>query len=255
MITGYNFPEGVQYKLRYSIGWDFYDSSLKLPPNMQYGFAFQPIVTIKLWDASNVTSMSYMFYSCSNLITIPQLDTSNATSMSYMFRSCTSLISIPQLDTSNATNLDNMFNGCTSLISIPQLDTSNATKLDSIFSDCTSLISIPLLDCSSIRVGSYGVFGYSNLNNLTDIGGFKNLKASWTNYFLDKAPNATVESLMNVINNLWDWTDYPNGKVTNPDGAEVSYGTTHTLKFGTTNLNKLTAEQKAVATNKGWTLT
>ena len=41
---------------------------------------------------------------------------------------------------------------------------------------------------------------------------------------------------MNVINNL----------------ATVSG---NTLKFGSTNLNKLTAEQIAVATAKGWTLT
>ena len=254
MITGYNFPEGVQYKLRYSIGWDFYDSSIKLPPDMKYGFVFKPIVTIKLWDASNVNDMSYMFQSCTYLTSIPLLNTSKVTNMDNMFRTCSSLTSIPQLDTSKVTKLSNAFYDCTSLTSIPQLDTSKVTTIESMLSNCTSLTSIPLLDCSSIRVGSYGIFGYYTLSGLTDIGGFKNLKASWTNYFLDKVPNATVESLMNVINNLWDWTDYPNGKVTNPDGVEVSYGTTHTLKFGTTNLNKLTAEQKAVATNKGWTL-
>ena len=30
--------------------------------------------------------------------------------------------------------------------------------------------------------------------------------------------------------------------------------TTRTLKIGTTNLNKLTDEEKAIATEKGWTL-
>ena len=230
MITGYNFPEGVQYKLRYSIGWDFYDSSFKLPPDMSCAFAYQPIVTIKLWDASNVTNMERMFSNCVSLTSIPQLDTSKVTNMSYMFYSCGSLTSIPQLDTSKVTNMGYMFR------------------------NCESLTSIPLLDCSSVTSTS-DIFSYSTLSNLTDIGGFKNLKVSWNNYFLNSVPNATVESLMNVINNLWDWTDYPDGKVTNPDGTVVSYGTTHTLKFGKTNLNKLTAEQKAVATNKGWTLT
>ena len=80
------------------------------------------------------------------------------------------------------------------------------------------------------------LFGYSNVDKLTDLGGFKNLSISITSYFLDKCPNLTVESLMNVINNL----------------ATVSG---KTLKFGSTNLNKLTAEQIAIATNKGWTLT
>ena len=78
-------------------------------------------------------------------------------------------------------------------------------------------------------------FGFSNIDTLADLGGFKNLSISITSYFLDRCPNLTVESLMNVINNL----------------ATVSG---QTLKFGSTNLNKLTAEQIAVATNKGWTL-
>jgi len=80
------------------------------------------------------------------------------------------------------------------------------------------------------------IFGFSNINTLTDLGGFKNLSISITSYFLDKCPNLTVDSLMNVINNL----------------ATVSG---KSLSFGSTNLNKLTAEQIAVATAKGWTLT
>ena len=80
------------------------------------------------------------------------------------------------------------------------------------------------------------LFGFSTMDKLTDLGGFKNLSISVTAYFLDNCPNLTVESLMNVINNL----------------ATVSG---QTLKFGSTNLNKLTAEQIAVATAKGWTLT
>ena len=74
-----------------------------------------------------------------------------------------------------------------------------------------------------------------------DYDEFKDLKVGWSSYFLDRVPNATVESLMNVINNLYDLA---------ANGLSGK-----TLKFGTTNLNKLTADQIAVATNKGWTLT
>ena len=97
------------------------------------------------------------------------------------------------------------------------------------------MTSISLLDTSYVSAMNY-VFGYINIDTLTDLGGFKNLSISVTSYFLDMCPNLTVESLMNVINNL----------------ATVSG---KSLKFGSTNLNKLTAEQIAVATNKGWTLT
>ena len=163
------------------------------------------------------------------------LDTSSITDMYNMFRDCTNLITIPLLNTSSVTNMMSMFVYCNSLITIPLLDTSSVTNMTSMFAGCNNLTSIPLLDTSKVTTMST-MFGYSNLNNLTDLGGFKNLSISITSYFLDKCPNLTVESLMNVINNL----------------ATVSG---QTLKFGSTNLNKLTAEQIAVATNKGWTLT
>lgn len=168
-----------------------------------------------MFDTSSITDMNFMFSNCSNLKSIPLLDTGSATSMNYMFQNCSNLQSIPQLDTSSVTSMNNMFDGC------------------------SKLQSIPLLDAGSIT-GTTTPFGFGNFSKLTDLGGFKDLKVSWSSNFLDKVPNATVESLMNVINNLYDLT--ANGL----SGQKV--------KFGTKNLNKLTDEQKAVATNKGWTL-
>ena len=190
-------------------------------------------------DTSEVTSMRSMFAECPSLQSIPQLNTSKVTSMNNMFYNCSKLATIPQLDTSKVTNMGSMFYGCSKLATIPQLDTSKVTIMSGMFGGCTSLTSIPLLDCSSVT-NTNSPFGSSELIKLTDLGGFKNLKVSWSSNFLDRVPNATVESLMNVINNLYDLT-------ANGLGGK-------TLKFGTTNLNKLTAEQKAVATNKGWTL-
>ena len=51
-----------------------------------------------------------------------------------------------------------------------------------------------------------------------------------------RSPNLTVESLIDIINNL----------------ATVS--TTQTLILGATNLAKLATEQIQIATNKGWTV-
>ena len=191
------------------------------------------LTSIPPLDTSNATRMDDMFAYCSSLTSIPALDTSNVTSMNSMFVGCSSLTSIPALDTSNVTIMDSMFKDCSSLTSIPVLDTSNATNVQSLFYGCSSLISIPLLDATNVR---YANLIFERCDALTDLGGFKNLSISITYYFLDKCPNLTVESLMNVINNL----------------ATVSG---KTLKFGSTNLNKLTAEQIAVATAKGWTLT
>ena len=193
------------------------------------------LTSIPLLDTSNVTDMYGMFEGCSSLTSIPLLDTSKVTDMCMMFKGCSSLTSIPLLDTTNVTSMDSMFYGCSSLTSIPQLDTSNVTTMNNMFSGCTSLTSIPLLDTSKVTKMN-SMLGYSNITTLTDLGGFKNLSISITSYFLDKCPNLTAESLMNVINNL----------------ATVSG---QSLKFGSTNLNKLTADQIAIATAKGWTLT
>ena len=113
------------------------------------------------------------------------------------------------------------------------IDTSKITDMSYLFCYCRSLISIPLLDTTKVTDMNNILLG---CEALTYLGGFKNLHISVTSGFLDSCPDLTVESLMNVINNLA--TAY-NGR----------------LSFGSINLSKLTAEQIAVATNKGWTLT
>ena len=191
------------------------------------------LTSIPLLDTSKVTTMSNLFNGCSSLTSIPLLDTSKVTGMISMFHSCSSLTSIPLLNTSKVKNMNSMFYNCISLNSISAIDTSNVTNMISMFFNCSSLTYIPLLDTSKVTSMNNMLRGCSSVKYL---GGFKNLSISIGAYFLDQCPNLTVESLMNVINNL----------------ATVSG---NTLKFGTTNLSKLTAEQKAIATNKGWTLT
>ena len=110
------------------------------------------------------------------------------------------------------------------------------------------------MDCGNIT-NTFDIFYYNNITTLTDIGGFINLKANGGSYFISNLKNLTVQSLMNIINNLFDWTDYPDGKAPLNDGTIHNFGTNHSLKFGTINLGKLTPEQIAVATAKGWTLT
>lgn len=198
------------------------------------------LTKVSLSNTGKITNMQWMFQNCSSLQTISGLNTSNVTNMYGMFDGCSSLTTIPSIDTSNVTNMYSLFNLCSNLITIPEIDTSKVTNVSSMFSNCYNLESLPLLDFSSVTTASY-IFGWSNYNKLTDIGGFKNLKISITSYFLDYCPNLTIESLMNVINNLYDLT---------ANGLSGK-----SLKFGSTNLNKLTTEQVAIATAKGWTLT
>ena len=159
-------------------------------------------------------------------------DTSNVTDMSVLFLSCSSLTSIPLLDTSTVTSMYYMFSNCSSLTSIPQLDTSNVTDMSGLFEYCTSLTSIPQLDTSNV---TNMTDMFSKCSSLTSIK-MKNMKVSFD---ISASTEFTREALLELINNCFDLT---------------TLNKTATLTMGSTNLAKLTDEDKAIATAKGWTL-
>ena len=203
--------------------------------------------TISLLDTSKVTNMAGMFKACTSLTTVPLLDTSKVTKMQEMFLECSSLTTIPLLDTSSVTNMQSMFLECSSLTTIPALNTSKVTNMQEMFKTCTSLTTIPLLDTSSIT-NIWRIF--NNCSNIENIGGFQNLgnayskTASANTYYyelsLSKLTKLTHDSLMNVINNLYDIAT---------KGCKAQK-----LTLDTDNMAKLTAEEIAIATNKGWTV-
>ena len=152
---------------------------------------------------------------------------------------------IPPIDISSITTIADMFKDFKSLKEIPPIDTSNVTSMQMACSNCNEVITIPPLDASkTISV----LYVLQNCNSLTTLGGFLNLgkaylttqSANYNNYKLDLSycTLLTYESLMNVINNLYDIASAG----VKPQG----------LVLGATNLAKLTEEEIAIATNKGW---
>ena len=172
-----------------------------------------------------------MFSGCNTLINVDLFDTSSVTHMDGMFYYCSSLTSIPHFNTSSVTNMGQMFKNCLKLTNIPLLDTSKAVYMDETFASCKSLVEIPKLDLSKTTTAS-ATFIYNS--SLTTLGGFTGLKV---NLSLSESPLLTHDSLLNVINEAADVTASPK-----------------TLTLGATNLAKLTDEEKAIATSKGWTL-
>lgn len=201
--------------------------------------------TIPLLDTRNVTNMAGMFSFCSNLKTIPKINTAKVTDMSTMFSVCKNLEEIPLLDTSNVTNMHEMFGNCELLRTIPELNTVSVSSMPSMFINCSSIKDIPLLEASSVT-NVWQIFDGCEL--LENLGGLKNLGQAypttatandgWYSLVLSKCPLLTHDSLMNVINNLYDIKS----KGVKPQ----------TLQLGDTNKAKLTAEEIAIATNKGW---
>ena len=200
---------------------------------------------IPLLDTRKCVDMETMFKDCSLLETIPKLETGNVTNMNGMFKGCSSLKQIPLLNTKSCNLMQEMFSGCSSITEIPELDTSNITSMWEMFFKCTSLTTVPMLDASKI-INVYNMF--NNCSSLVTLGGLKNLGMSYQTNWIDNvylatlnlsdSPLLTHDSLMNVINNLYDIKS---------KGVK-----TQTLQLGDTNKAKLTAEEIAIATNKGW---
>lgn len=91
-----------------------------------------------------------------------------------------------------------------------------------------------------------GASPINTCSNLTNFGGFENLgKAFKSNYsiYMSSCTLLTHDSLMNVINNLYDIN--LNSNINN----EICF-----LSIGSTNIAKLTEEEIAIATEKKWTV-
>ena len=242
-------PEDTEIKLDYVGG---YDSAIYLFCGMKR------IKTIPQLDTSNVNNMQHMFDGCYSLTTIPQLDTSNVKNMNHMFIGCSNLTEIPHFDTSNVTTMIYMFYNCYKITEIPQFNTSNVTDVESMFYNCINLIHIPLLDfgnISTLESEFHSTFG--GCTDLITLGGFKDLGKNYSSKTSNNYPTLrlklkdcsklTHDSLMNVINNLYDL---------NLTYNVANGGTLYTqqLVLGSTNLAKLTEDEIAIATAKGWTV-
>lgn len=135
----------------------------------------------------------------------------------YIFYGCR-IDGFTKIDTSNVTNMSYMF-FTANCKNIPELDASKVNNIESILMNCF---------------------------NLENFGGLLNLGKAYPDASiaeiyalgLQHSNNLTHDSLMNAINKLYD----------------ISNKGTQIISLGDTNKAKLTAEEIAIATNKGWTV-
>ena len=208
------------------------------------------IHTLKSIPLLTITTswLAGLFKDCRSLETIPLLDTHAVKTMYMMFENCYNLKTVPLLDMTANESIRQMFSNCRSLTTVPQFNTSNVTNVQSAFSGCNHLIDVPLLDCSKVTFINGEIF--DDCSRLINVGGLQNLGQAYsttssvnnTDYYLSLIDNKqlTHDSLMNIINNLYDIAT---------KGVK-----TQKIYLGSTNMAKLTAEEIAIATNKGWTV-
>ena len=190
---------------------------------------------------SNGTNMTHMFYGCTaSSLDLSKFDTSKATNMMKMFSNCTSLteLDVSNFDTSKVTDMSFMFHYCSELTTITGLqnfDFTKAIKLGNMFGYCDSLTSLDLSTWDVEKFKSPYQFQeiINNCNSLADFYPPKNIN---TDMKVDKSPVLSHDSLMRIINNLMTTTS------------------TKKLTLGATNKAKLTDEEIAIATGKGWTV-
>lgn len=227
------------------------------------------------WDLSNnvITGLGSTWSGCYSLykLDVSTWDTEKweVSSLGYTWANCRSLtkLDVDNWNTTNwkVTNLNSTWSFCISLaeLNISNWNTSNwkVTNLTATFQYCSMLKELNL---SGWNVSNWGTITAIN-NWLAYTNGLRKLKGlnTWTflkSFTTISQPNASpfLEDFDGIPYSLNQ--NYPNCQLLTHTSlvsmlnALPTVTATRTLKLGATNLNKLTSEEKAIATNKGWTL-
>ena len=235
-IDGYEVGGGGDYEIKelvvtengvYDVDGEAYKPvRVNVPQTAQSG-------TLKaLLDATKSTNSLFREYTgvdVDGLIT--RNDTSNVIVMNAMFANANKLKTAPELDTSNVTDTSYMFQNCGSLTTIPELDTSKVTNMTYMFSNCSKLTTIPRLDTSRC-IDFYDMF--ANCNALTSIGIY-----GFTRYINITSTALGHDAIVAFLNQA---------------GTANNSSYSQKITMGSAKLALLSDEEKAIATNKGWTL-
>ena len=138
-----------------------------------------------------------------------------------------------KLNTKGATDVSYAFYG-TRFTRLPFVDMSSATNTAYMFNNNIMCTKIDKILCSAKTKWHSTTFLFPNLVDCIFEGVIDN-----TDFSLSSCKKLNHESLMSVINCLADYTGTT---------------TTRTATLGATNLGKLSNEEIALATEKGWTL-
>lgn len=124
------------------------------------------------------------------------------------------------------------FSGCKSLVEVGELSTEQVISFGGMFNGCSKLTAIPKMKLQGTASNDYA---FNGTKSATSFDGYDILG----NFNLSSMTLLSHDELVKIIGNLQTLTE--KGK--------------YTLTLGTTLLNKLSDEEKAVATDeKGWVL-
>lgn len=225
-------------------------------------------LNVSNWDTSNITSLNGVFSSMPNLESVECADwnVSNVTSFYATFDGLRSLknVNISKWDTTKSTSFDWFFSNNNSLLQldVSNLKTQNCSSFYSMFGACHSLLQ---LDVSKFNMANarttHSMFGYCVSFTSLDISNFDLSHVKDIDYMFRRTVKLTTLKTTNL--------KLPNinmGKIgfnESPLTVDSIVGLLNALpqsdkgysfQIGSANIAKLSDEQKAIATDKGWTL-
>ena len=194
------------------------------------------------WDVSNVTTFFAMFDASDKIenIDVSKWDTSSATNMGWMFnRNNLKHLDVSNFNTSKVTNMFAMFSGSKSLtqLDISNFDTSNVLDFGRALSYWSNV-------CEELNISGLNLSKCTSINNTFTGTKFNVIRSDglrlpnidMRNIGLNSSTSLTVDSIVGLLNAL--------------PQSDKGYS----FQIGSDNIAKLSDEQKAIATNKGWTL-
>lgn len=215
---------------------------------------------IPILEGVTVNVVNSAFEGCKRLLFIPNTLTASTTYLSKYFKDCKRLLIADlsnSLFESGDRGITEVLSGCTSLLRCNGFILRD-TAYNSYFQNCSNLEEVngeykgsPTITnymfqgCSSLKSINGFEFDFTNtIQFLQMFSGcssieevrFKADTLNTTNLDLTSCKSLSHDSLLSIVN------------------ACAQTSETKTLKLGTDNLAKLSEEEKAIATNKGWTL-
>ena len=213
----------------------------KIPNGLTFKGSTMGTFDMNPYDWSDHYFCQNLFEECRNLQRLENVpeDWKPYGTTAYMFNNCILLNEAPMMDMSCVGNTERMFEGCNSLTSIPQYNMHYVANATYMFNSCRALQSIPQLDFTNMR-DCFNMLW--QIKTDCTLGGFTNIRCNLNIYPIS---DINHNSFMNVINGLYDFTG--NGIV--PDNTEGN------LTINPFSENKISDEEKAIATSKGWKIT
>ena len=212
---------------------------------MAFAFAgMENIVSVDFadWNVSNVTNFYAMFDECRKIenIDVSKWNTSSAKNMSWMFtRNNLKSLDVRNFNTSKVTNMHAMFTGSQSLtrLDVSNFDTSNVLDFGSVFSNWGNV-------CEELNISGLNLTKCTSMESTFKSSNFKVIRCDglrlpnidMSTIGLGTSTELTVDSIVGLLNAL--------------PQSDKGYS----FQIGSGNIAKLSDEQKAIATNKGWTL-